>query len=617
MKLLSAHIQNYRVHRDCSVDLDSSLSLLHGPNESGKSTLAEAIHSALFLKAKGSTSFHTKMQSDFGGDPEVRVEFNAGGRHHTLTKRFGSKGNTTLESEGQATLNGDAAEDALARLLGVEGTVSGGGIEGKMQKRWAHLWVWQGQSNESPVASIEESHDQLREKLQAQSGQTLASSQQDAAVIRNLQDLVDATLLGSGKAKKGSDLARAETELNEAQAALAEKETILADLNKAADDYERASADQIRYRESLADGQARLKTITEDLATVRKHREALKEKSRERETIGKQLEELRKADGAIRELETDLKAAQKAAAPGDEALQKMEANLKDDKAARDQAIEAREAASQALARCRTAHDALQAQVKALETEVTIAKLQKEVARITKLQTEAKALRKQLAPLDGFTEKAIKALRKKSTAASEAQARLDAFALQLDVLESDQAIRLDGTDLKAGESKTAEAAFETARKKHQTAKDKARDLATKLNYAIETNGDTEARAKTINKIKGQHDQALAAEKSETDALKKLGADQLELDEERLNKSVDRDKQNLDHAKERLVIAETELKSNGSTDPERERKELQAAVEQIQRRHDALRHQAEVRLHLLNRLKEARKATTSALARPLEV
>ena len=44
MKLVSATVRNYRVHSDKTVDFDPRLTLITGPNESGKSTQAEAIH---------------------------------------------------------------------------------------------------------------------------------------------------------------------------------------------------------------------------------------------------------------------------------------------------------------------------------------------------------------------------------------------------------------------------------------------------------------------------------------------------------------------------------------------------------------------------------------------
>jgi len=770
VRLLSAQVQNYRVHRNTEVAFDGDLILIHGPNESGKSTLAEAVHCALFLKAKGSTSLHTRMQSTSGGDPEVRLEFEAGKRRHTLTKRFGSKGNTTLESEGQATLNGDDAESALAHLLGVDGTVSGGGIEGKMKQRWAHLWVWQGESNQSPIESLSETNNQLREKLQASSGQTITSSARDSQVIESLQDLIDSAQTSTGRTKAGSDLAKAEDALEKAQSALAEKQEILQQLEQAATSYEQAAADRLRYSASLTDAEDRLKRIDKQLIAVREIRDRLKEKTREREDLGKDLSRLKESDTEIRNLTSELETARKEAAPGEAEVKRLETELAQDKKTYDQAIQTREDAAKAVTQCRTATDALQAQVNALQTRAQIAKLQKQVTSVTKLKKEAQSLRQRLAPLDAFTTKSLQSLRKQANAATEARARLDAYALQLEVLESDQDIAIEGKTLAPGVSKTLdhsaeltvgqgtririspggaddlrdaqeqsrqaesnltkalhsltvssleeaerklqernalEAKLETfeekleeqeadeieaqldeanqslsryesqrdtlsgkaglekipdqlkpaeadqadaqdtlraeeqkeqqalatekasrrkfekteqslnaARSKHQSAQKTVHDLESKLKYWVESSGETEARTKAILKVEAQLEKAVAAEKQEREALEKLGADQLELDQRRLTDAATKDRTNLTSAEERITIARTELKSSGSTDPERECKELEAEVEQFERRQKALRHQTDVRAYLLERLKAARKATTEALARPLE-
>ena len=52
MKLLSAIVRNYRIHRERSVDFDPSRTLIGGLNEVGKSTLIEAVHRCLFLKSR-------------------------------------------------------------------------------------------------------------------------------------------------------------------------------------------------------------------------------------------------------------------------------------------------------------------------------------------------------------------------------------------------------------------------------------------------------------------------------------------------------------------------------------------------------------------------------------
>ena len=76
MRLKSITIRNYRVHRDVTVPLDESRTLIGGPNECGKSTLVEATHRALFLKSKVTGDVQKSMVSSrFAGSPEVEVVF--------------------------------------------------------------------------------------------------------------------------------------------------------------------------------------------------------------------------------------------------------------------------------------------------------------------------------------------------------------------------------------------------------------------------------------------------------------------------------------------------------------------------------------------------------------
>jgi len=53
MRLSFVTLRNYRLHREVRVGFDPSRTLIGGQNEAGKSTLVEAVHRALFLKAKG------------------------------------------------------------------------------------------------------------------------------------------------------------------------------------------------------------------------------------------------------------------------------------------------------------------------------------------------------------------------------------------------------------------------------------------------------------------------------------------------------------------------------------------------------------------------------------
>ena len=120
MRLISATIRNYRIHREQTVAFDPQRTLIGGPNETGKSTLVEAIHRTLFLRAKGNTEFHRAMLSLDGGNPEVELTFEVAGRRYTVRKRFGANGTVNLLPDADQPLNGEEAEQKLTELLSVE-----------------------------------------------------------------------------------------------------------------------------------------------------------------------------------------------------------------------------------------------------------------------------------------------------------------------------------------------------------------------------------------------------------------------------------------------------------------------------------------------------------------
>lgn len=452
MKLLSATVRNYRCHRDTTVDLDGRLVLVHGPNESGKSTLAEAIHCALFLKSKGSTNLHKAMQSDFGGTPEVEVNFEIGGKRYSLLKTFGSSGSTTLTGEGQATQNGTAAEEALAELLGVDGSVSGGGIEAKMIKRWGHLWVRQGGSDSTPLDSMEESQDQLRRKLQAQTGQSVISSPADNAVIDDLTQWESENLTQNKNFRANSDLDKAQKALAAAQVRAANAQGALDQLREAADDFEQGDSDIERHRKSQSEAETHLKDIETQLKDVESLRGQCKEKTRLRQEAEKSLTTLQQADLEIRGLEAQINEAEEKTAPATQALEGLRSDGSRRKSDFEQARHSREQASQALYQARSFSEAWQAHVDSLRQAKRITELKNQLEKIEKLKNVAKEVSKQLAPLEAFTDVVVKKLAKTELAAEQARIKLEAYALQVEVLEADQDITLDGQLLEAGQKK---------------------------------------------------------------------------------------------------------------------------------------------------------------------
>ena len=123
-----AAIANYRVHQELSVEFAAGVTVLLAGNESGKSTLGEAMHAALFLKHRSGGKTLDRMKSVLGGYPTVTLRFTADGAAWQLTKIFrGGSGSCELVNNDTALQwQGDDAEAQLAELTVRLQTVRGG-----------------------------------------------------------------------------------------------------------------------------------------------------------------------------------------------------------------------------------------------------------------------------------------------------------------------------------------------------------------------------------------------------------------------------------------------------------------------------------------------------------
>ena len=100
MRISGLKLSNYRLHRELSLEFGLGITVLEGANETGKSTLVEALHRALFLSSRSSGALLDEMRPQpGGGDPELTLRFEAEGNSFTLHKRFaGSRGASSLIS---------------------------------------------------------------------------------------------------------------------------------------------------------------------------------------------------------------------------------------------------------------------------------------------------------------------------------------------------------------------------------------------------------------------------------------------------------------------------------------------------------------------------------------
>ena len=127
MRLCHAVLRQVRQHHHLELAFDPQFTLIGGPNEAGKSTVVEALHKGLFLKAtatgRGVDELRSRLHS---GLPEVEIGFEAGGAEWLVRKRFsGASGTCQLSNNQGVALSGAAAEERLAALLGVEAPIEG------------------------------------------------------------------------------------------------------------------------------------------------------------------------------------------------------------------------------------------------------------------------------------------------------------------------------------------------------------------------------------------------------------------------------------------------------------------------------------------------------------
>ena len=128
MRITRLTVRDFRRYRELEIPLAPGLTIVHGPNEAGKTTIQRAIELALTRKVtSGGADMDALRSWDAGDDarPVIRLEFEIedeerGVRTGTLEKEFrGAKGSVRLEVDGTTITDPTLADQALAELTGI------------------------------------------------------------------------------------------------------------------------------------------------------------------------------------------------------------------------------------------------------------------------------------------------------------------------------------------------------------------------------------------------------------------------------------------------------------------------------------------------------------------
>jgi AAA domain-containing protein len=134
VRITKLSVRDFRRYREFEVPLAPGLTIVHGPNEAGKTTIQRALELVLTRKATAGGAEMDGMRSWDASDearPVITIEFEAeddengngngtGPKLGSVTKEFrGQKGTVRLEFDGQVITDPTLADQALAELTGI------------------------------------------------------------------------------------------------------------------------------------------------------------------------------------------------------------------------------------------------------------------------------------------------------------------------------------------------------------------------------------------------------------------------------------------------------------------------------------------------------------------
>ena len=442
MRIKQVTLRNYRLHQNITVDFHPKLQLIGGRNESGKSTIVEAIHRCLFLKAKGQTDDHRLMEPHSGsGTPEVELILENAGREYRILKKFaGTKGVVEFDEVGVSRLSGDPADEAISQLLNTTSGVSGKVLAAS----WAHLWIEQGQSFNDPTAPAKLPAEQLNARLRTLGGTALSSSHKDAALAKRFLEERGKIFKGANEDfKDGSAAGKAEAAMATAKERFESAKDNLEKIRDAIDGLERATRDTAATKSLLDEQDAAANQLRAQQLEFTRLDAALKGEETESAAALSKLQALQDTTKEIAETKADMATAEKNAAPTKLVVESAEATRLD-------AVTNYETAKSDFAKARNSLELARISEELAEAYRDKLQLEKTIAAAKVATKELDTLRAQLATLPDLSEKDFKALQKAEREAHTARLSLEALSARVKLIAGPQSIQVGKSELKVGQ-----------------------------------------------------------------------------------------------------------------------------------------------------------------------
>ncbi|GGD28837.1 AAA family ATPase [Sinisalibacter lacisalsi] len=271
MKILSITLSDVRRFTSpIRVDgLDSGVNVLTAPNESGKSTLFDALQALFFLPHRSRAKEVKSLQPHAGGRPTVSVEIELPAGRYRITKRWLSGAMAEVHQDSRLVAKDDAAEEWIETQIRSDAAGGPAGL----------LWVRQGVTalDGDTGRAADDARSIRRDLLSSVAGEVEAMTggrRMDRALARCTAELNE-LLTATGRPRAGGPLKAAEDEAADLETRESQLEALSRELSSAIEERRelRREAQDLRDPEQAAAAEAALDAARAALENARRHAE--------------------------------------------------------------------------------------------------------------------------------------------------------------------------------------------------------------------------------------------------------------------------------------------------------------------------------------------------------
>lgn len=451
MRILSVTVKNVRMHEDLTVEFDRERTVVVGPNESGKSTLVDAIERVLFYPHRSTADNLDGLKPRAGGGPpEVSLKFERHGRTYVIHKVFkGAQSLARLTDPDGVVSTGDEAEAKLRALLGFGETQLRGPFHG-----WSHLWARQGQAGDDPTDgdALGDAAKDLDARLKSMTGTSVTESKIDTATFERIVREHNATYTQTGKVINSSRLGVATTELAAARDAAAQAASLLAELEAAADTIIREDGLIQAGKATLGDAERQLGLIGKTLAEIDGLEKTLAVQKAAAATAAQDHATLQAGDTTIEQITASIKTRTEAVAPREREIERLVSHEKQLQSEVSACLAAVDNANESQRHVAAEEDLLRAVATLFSLEATRESLKASLAQIEGHEAAIAAIDERLAELPDVDETIVEELEDLDRQLEVGQGKIAASATRLEVLRADVAVTVDGQAIVSGEAR---------------------------------------------------------------------------------------------------------------------------------------------------------------------